>query len=100
MRVTVIPIVIDALGMILKGLIKGMEELEIRGHTETIQDQPEYWGEFWRLEETCCHSDSSKRLSVNDGEENSKGIIMIIIIIIIIIIRRRRRRRRRRRNLR
>ena len=34
---TVIPLVIGALGTVTKGLIKGLEELEIRGLTKTIQ---------------------------------------------------------------
>ena len=37
MRVTVIPIVIEALGTVPKGLEKGMEELEIDGRIKTIQ---------------------------------------------------------------
>ena len=37
MRVTVIPIVISALGMIPKGLVKGLKDLEIKGQVETIQ---------------------------------------------------------------
>ena len=37
MRVTVIPVVIDALGTFLKGLIRGIEELEIGRRIETIQ---------------------------------------------------------------
>ena len=36
MKVTVIPFVISALETILKGLIKGLEELEIGGRAETI----------------------------------------------------------------
>ena len=49
MKVTVIPIIIDALGMIPKGLMRGFEELEIEERMETTQnytlDQPEYWKE-------------------------------------------------------
>ena len=37
MKVTVIPIVIGALGTIPKGLVKGLEGLEIGGQAETIQ---------------------------------------------------------------
>ena len=37
MKVTVISIVIGALGTIPKGLIKGLEDLEIRGQAEIIQ---------------------------------------------------------------
>ena len=35
--IKVIPIVFGALGMISKVLVKGLDELEIRGRTETIQ---------------------------------------------------------------
>ena len=37
MNMTVIPIVVGALGTIIKGLVKGLEDLEIRGWLETIQ---------------------------------------------------------------
>ena len=37
MKVTVIAIVIDALGIVTKGLVQGLEDLEIRGRVETIQ---------------------------------------------------------------
>ena len=37
MKVTVIPTEIGALGTILKGLVNGLEYLEIRGRAETIQ---------------------------------------------------------------
>ena len=37
MKVTVIPIVIGALGTVTKGLVKGLEDLEIKGRVETIQ---------------------------------------------------------------
>ena len=37
MKMTVIPIVVSALGTIPKGLIKGLEELEVRGQGETNQ---------------------------------------------------------------
>ena len=36
MKVTVIPIVVGALGTVTKGLVKGLEELEIRKRVETI----------------------------------------------------------------
>ena len=32
----------------------------------------EYWEESWRLEETCCHSNSSEKLSANTGVKNSQ----------------------------
>ena len=37
MKVTVILIVIGALGTVTKGLVKGLEVLEIKGHVATIQ---------------------------------------------------------------
>ena len=36
MKVTVIPIVIGALGTVTKELVQGLESLEIRGRVETI----------------------------------------------------------------
>ena len=35
-------------------------------------DWPEYWEEFWRLEETWCHSDSSERPLSNVNVRNSR----------------------------
>ena len=37
MKVTVIPIIIGALGKVMKGLVKGLQDLEIRRRVETIQ---------------------------------------------------------------
>ena len=37
MKVTIVPIVIGALGTITKGLLKGQEDLEVGGWVETIQ---------------------------------------------------------------
>ena len=37
MKVTIVPIVISALGTITKGLLKGLEDLEVGGQVETIQ---------------------------------------------------------------
>ena len=36
MKLTIIPIVIDAFGTVTKGLLKRLEDLEIRGRVETI----------------------------------------------------------------
>ena len=36
-KVTIIPIVIGSFGTIAKGLLKGLEDLEIGGRVETIQ---------------------------------------------------------------
>ena len=37
MKVTIIPIVIGAFGTVTKGLLKGLEDLEIRERVEAIQ---------------------------------------------------------------
>ena len=37
MKVTIVPIMIGALGTVTKGLLKGLEDLEIGGRVETIQ---------------------------------------------------------------
>ena len=37
MKVTIVPIVISALGTLTKGLLKGLEDLEVGGRVETIQ---------------------------------------------------------------
>ena len=62
------------LGTVTKGLVQGQEDLEIRGWVETIQTTA-----FFRLVrilkrvlETCCHSDSSEKPSVNTGVKNSQ----------------------------
>ena len=36
MMITIVPIVIEALGTITKGLLKGLEDLEVGGRLETI----------------------------------------------------------------
>ena len=37
MKVTIVPIVIGALGTITKGLLKGLEDFEVGGRVEIIQ---------------------------------------------------------------
>ena len=37
MKVTIIPIVIGAFGTVTKGLLKGLEDLEVGGRVETIK---------------------------------------------------------------
>ena len=37
MRVTIVPIVIGVFGTVTKGLLKGLEDLEVGGRVETIQ---------------------------------------------------------------
>ena len=68
MKVTIIPIVIGAFGTVTKGLLKGLEYLEIR-------ERPEYREESWRLEETWCRSNSSEEPSAKTDVKNSQGTI-------------------------
>ena len=58
MKVTIIPIVIGAFGKVTKGLLKGLDDLEVGGWVETIQMAallrmarilrrvPETWGDL------------------------------------------------------
>ena len=73
MKVTIVPIVIGAFGTITKGLLKGLEDLEVGGRMETIQTTAllrtarilrrvlETWGDLLSL-----------RLQWNRGIENYK----------------------------
>ena len=76
MKVTIAPIVIGGLGTITKGLLKGLEDLEVGGRVETIQMTAlqRTWDESWRLEEICCHSNSSERPSADTDVKNYKGV--------------------------
>ena len=64
---TVMPIVIGTLGRVTEGLVKGQEEEWRQFKQQHCYDEPEYLEESWKLEETCCHSDSSERQSANTG---------------------------------
>ena len=79
-KATVLQIVIGALGTVTKGLVKGLGG---QGHTETSRDHSNYFmieigqnieEESWRLEEACCHSNSSKRTSANIDVKNAHGV--------------------------
>ena len=72
-----IPIVIGARGTVTRGLIQGLEDLEIREQVEAIQttaflDQPEYCEESWRLDMTCSHWNSSEKPLAHAGMKNSQ----------------------------
>ena len=65
MKVTIVPIVIGAFGTISKGLLKGLEDLEVGGRVKTIQTTAllrtariqrrvlETWGDFLSLKLQC-----------------------------------------------
>ena len=69
MKMTVMPKVIGILGSIHKGLVQGLEDLEISG------DHPD--NSITKIgqnskKKTCCYSDSSERPSTNAGMKNSQ----------------------------
>ena len=79
MKVTIIPIVIGAFGTVTKGLLKGLEDLEVgdKWRPSKLQhywERLEYWKESWKLEETCCHSNSSKNPSAKTDVKNSQWV--------------------------
>ena len=86
MKMTETLTVITPLGTILKVLVKGVEDLEIRGRVETFQTivllglarilrrVQENWTS------TCFHSNSSGRRSSNAGAKNSQKSRIILII--------------------
>ena len=74
MKVTTVPIMIGALGTITKGLLKGLEDLDVGGRVETIQMTALLRTAriLRRVLETCCHSNSSEKPSANTNVKNSK----------------------------
>ena len=76
MKVTIVPIVIGALGTITNGLLKSLEDLEVGGRLETIQTTALLrTARIWRrVLETCCHSNSSAKPSANTDMKNSRGV--------------------------
>ena len=74
MKVTIIPIVIGALGTVTSGLVLRQEDFEITGHVETVTTRALLRStreESWRIEETYCHSNSSEKTSANPDVKNS-----------------------------
>ena len=72
---TIIPIVISAFGTVTKGLLKGLEDLEVVRRVETIQTTAlltiaRILRRILGLEETCCHLISSERPSANANVKN------------------------------
>ena len=87
MKVTIVPIVIVALGTITKGLLKGLEDLEVGGQVETIQTTAllrtarilrralETWGDLLSLK-------LQWKPSANTDVKISKGVKKRMIIVI------------------
>ena len=77
MKMTVLSIVIGALETIPKGLVKELEDLEIRGLVETLQTTAllRLTRILRRVLETRdCLSNSSEKPPANTGVKNSQGV--------------------------
>ena len=76
MNVTVILIVIGALSIVTKRLIRRVEDLEIRGRVGTIKNTALLRSDriLRGVPETCCHSNFIDRTSVNADVTNSQGV--------------------------
>ena len=90
MKVTIIPLVIGALGTVTKGFVQGLEDLEIRGRVETIQTSDIEIGQ-----NTEKSSGDLKKLVFPQNPVRNHQLTLVwkalkreLIIIIIIIIRR------------
>ena len=80
MKVTVIPIVISALGTVTKDLGEGLEDLEIKIRVETTIKIDKHTEKGpGDLMKTCSHSASSKRPSTDAGVKNSHRSKLIIL---------------------
>ena len=76
MKVTIVAIVNGAFGTITKGLLKGLEDLEVGGRVETIQMTALLRTAriLRRVLETWGDSNSSEKPSANTDVKNSKGV--------------------------
>ena len=73
MKVTIIPIVIDAFGTVTKGILKGLEDLKVGGRMETIQTTALLRTAriLRKILETYCHLNSTESQSANADVKNS-----------------------------
>ena len=72
-KVTIVPIVIGALGTVTKGLLKGLEDLEVGGRVETIQTRA--------LLKTA--RILRRVLETQTPVKNSKGVVTILLLLFI-----------------
>ena len=75
-KVTITQIVIGALGTVIKGLLKRLEDLEVGGLVEGIQTRRLLrTARILRIVlETYCHSNFNERSSAKTDVKNSKGV--------------------------
>ena len=77
--VAIILIVIGALGKVIKGLIQGLEDMEIRGRVEIIQTtvlvrSTRILRRVLEIGETCCHSNSNEWPTAKTDMKNPQGV--------------------------
>ena len=90
MKVTIVPVMIGALGTVTKGLLKGLEDLEVSGRVETIQTIAllrtarilETWGDLLSLK-LQWKTDAKNSRGVNNNNNNNNNRIYIYIYIYI-----------------
>ena len=77
MQVTFIPIVIGVLGTVTEELIKGLEDMEIKGQVKDIKTTASLRSAsiLKRVLETCCHSKFSERPSANADMKNYQRVL-------------------------
>ena len=77
MKVTIIPIAIGAFGTVTRGLLKELEDLEVRGRVEIIQTTALLRTvRILRIVlETCCHSNCCEKPSADAYVKNSHNDI-------------------------
>ena len=92
MKVTIIPIVIGAFGTVTKGLLKGLEDLEVGSRVETIQTTAllktarilrgvlETWGDLLSL------NLQWKTISLRWCEKLWVVVIIIIIQVVVVVV--------------
>ena len=71
-KIAVVPMLIVAVGTVSKGFVRKLDELKWENERRSSKlqhcwEQPEYWEESWRLEETYCHLDFGERPSAIIG---------------------------------
>ena len=87
MKLTIMPIVIAAFGTVTEGLVKGLEDIEVRGRAGTIKEtallrSAKILRRLLKTWETCCYSDSSEWSSANPDVKSSQGVQIIMAMIL------------------
>ena len=88
MKITFIPIIIGALSTVIVGLIKGLEDLEIKGRVKATQRtgllrSARILRRVREIKETCCHSESREITSSNPYVKNTHEVITQTSCIVV-----------------